>query len=87
MPPVADCWGWNVASSFEDTLLRSNQVAPCPLPLRDDGKNTWINPVERLGYQVESVKAALGDFADLKDIQSELSALAGKPSDAAIESA
>ena len=76
-----------VSGLFEDTLLRGNQVAPCPLPLSDDGKNTWINPVERLGYQVESVRSVLGDFAELQEIRTKCRELSDKPVNAAMRSA
>lgn len=71
--------GLVVSSSFQDTVLRNNRVAPCPLPLRDDGKNTWINPVERLGYQLDAVKAVLGNSAALEEIRKEMASLEGKP--------
>jgi hypothetical protein len=70
-----------VSGLFKDTVLRGNRVAPCPLPLRDDGINTWIHPAARLGYQIESVKSVLGDSAGLKAIRGECDALANKPVD------
>jgi hypothetical protein len=66
---------------FKDTVVRDNQVAPCPLPFRDDGINTWIHPAARLGYQIESVKVVLGDSEELKEIRGECDALANKPVD------
>ena len=62
-------------------------MASCPLPLSDDGKNTWINPVERLGYQVESVRSVLGDFAELQEIRTKCRELSDKPVNAAMRSA
>jgi hypothetical protein len=70
-----------VSGLFKDTVVRNNQVAPCPLPLRDDGINTWIHPAARLGYQIESVKAVLGDSPELQAIRGECDALANKPAD------
>jgi Pectate lyase superfamily protein len=74
----------SICGLFQDTLLRSNQVAPCPVPLNDDGKNTWIHPAERLGYQIESARSVLGDLPELQAIRSECAALLPKPVDSTL---
>jgi hypothetical protein len=76
-----------ISDLFKDTVVRENKVAVCPLPLRDDGIDTWILPAERLSYQIESVKAVLGDSEELKVIRGECDALANKPLDEAMKSA
>jgi hypothetical protein len=79
--------GLSICSLFEDTLLRNNQAPPCPVPLIDGGKNTWIHPAERLGYQIESARSALGDFPELQGIRSECAALLGKQVEPALKEA
>jgi len=79
--------GLVISGLFEDTLLRGNQVAPCLLPLSDDGKDTWINPAERLGYQIESARSVVGDILELQELRTECRALLDKPDDATTRSA
>ena len=43
----------------KDTLLRKNTVKNCAVPLWDDGINTWIDPYERLSYQVQAASVLL----------------------------
>jgi len=67
---------------YVDTLLRSNRVERCAVPLRDDGTNTWIHPAERLSYQVQAVKALLGAGADLDAAEKAAADLAALPANA-----
>ena len=50
----------DVYPRYVDTLLRENIVERAVQPLRNDGQNTWIDPVERLRYQYQSARQILG---------------------------
>ncbi|MDQ3814306.1 MAG: LamG domain-containing protein, partial [Armatimonadota bacterium] len=58
---------------------RNNRVERATIPLRDDGTNTWIHPAERLGYQVQAVKALLGGKARLESLEKAVAEMARQP--------
>lgn len=59
---------------YRDTLLRNNHVKNAAVPLRDDGANTWIQPAERLRYQIQAVAELLGDKVHLGALESAAAA-------------
>ncbi len=69
----------DVYPRYLDTLLRNNTVDGTALPLRDDGQDTWIAPGERLGYQYQAARYALGDAFQPKDFANAIHSLQSQP--------
>ncbi len=70
--------GIDVNPLYLDTFIRNNRIERSPVPVRDDGIDTWIHPAERFAHQLQAVEETLPATADLDGYALGAAALAEK---------
>jgi hypothetical protein len=74
----------DVYPGYRDTVVRNNHVARSPVPLRDDGRNTWIDPEERRQLQQQAARERFGDLTEASSLWESVCLAAKTPVDASV---
>lgn len=74
----------DIYPGFRDTVVRHNQVERCPIPLSDDGMNTWVDSAERLRQQTRAAQERFGTIPTSGGLFDAVAKASGGPVEIAV---